>query len=162
MKVIDVKCPHCGGEIHIADNRKECFCEFCGSKLLIDDGIARQEVIIRDEAKLKELEMEEESARKLEERLIEVRKLQAEAKKRKPLDWFFIIGSIVLIALWIVAAAFKTKVFIIIGYIAGMIGITFGVIALIRSLHRDRYDKALIALERAKAKRELKKAKVID
>lgn len=162
MKVIDVKCPHCGGELRIGEDRRECFCEYCGSKLFIDDGIARQEVIIKDEAKLRELQMEEDSARKLEERLIEVRALQAEAKKRKPFDWICIISSGTLILLWIILAALNIgKTFQLATWI-GLLGFALIIVALIRSVRRDRYDKQLAALERAKAKRELKKAKVID
>ena len=59
MKIIEIRCPHCGGELHIGEDRKECFCEYCGSKLLFDDGTVTTVQVVRDEARLKELEIEE-------------------------------------------------------------------------------------------------------
>ena len=131
MKVIDVKCPHCGGEIHIGEDRRECFCEFCGSKLFIDDGVARQEVIIRDEAKIKELQIEEDRRRKIEEQLVELRSLQEVAKKRKTFDWVCIAGAVVFMLLWIIFAIMNT---IPIGITAcfGALGIIFWILAIIR------------------------------
>ena len=37
MKIIDIKCPHCGGGLHINSERKECFCEYCEAHLFLDD-----------------------------------------------------------------------------------------------------------------------------
>ena len=60
MKIIDIKCPKCGGELHISEGRKDCFCEYCGSHLLLDDeNVITNVQVFRDEARLKELEMEE-------------------------------------------------------------------------------------------------------
>lgn len=60
MKIIDLKCPKCGGELHISEGRKDCFCEYCGSHLFLDEFNSVTSIqVFRDEAKLKELEMEE-------------------------------------------------------------------------------------------------------
>ena len=60
MKIIEIRCPHCGGELHIGDDRKECFCEYCGSHLFFDDDSGDRTItnltIIRDEAKIKDAE----------------------------------------------------------------------------------------------------------
>ena len=31
VKIISVKCPECNASISIEDNRKECFCQYCGT-----------------------------------------------------------------------------------------------------------------------------------
>ena len=37
MKLIDTTCPHCGAALKVNMERGFCFCEYCGTKLLIDD-----------------------------------------------------------------------------------------------------------------------------
>lgn len=60
MKIIDIKCPKCGGELHIGEGRKDCFCEYCGSHLFFEDDEGDRTItnitIIRDEAKIKDAE----------------------------------------------------------------------------------------------------------
>lgn len=60
MKIIDIKCPKCGGELHIGEGRKDCFCEYCGSHLFFEDDECDRTItnitIIRDEAKIKDAE----------------------------------------------------------------------------------------------------------
>lgn len=69
MKIIDLKCPKCGGELHISEGRKDCFCEYCGSHLFLDECNSVTNIqVFRDEAKLKELEMEEASLKAAEEK----------------------------------------------------------------------------------------------
>lgn len=69
MKFYSLKCPQCGADIDIEEDRKMIFCQYCGSKIVIDDEVNRSEIthVIRDEAKiqaaaneLKELELERE------------------------------------------------------------------------------------------------------
>lgn len=65
MKVYELKCSNCGADIKVSADRKVIFCEYCGTKNLIDDEIIRSEVnhsgtiVYRDEAKLRELELKE-------------------------------------------------------------------------------------------------------
>ena len=72
MKVISVQCPSCGAALSIEEGRTKCFCQYCGTPITVDDGSininqhVEQNInykgehasIIRDEAKLKELELE--------------------------------------------------------------------------------------------------------
>lgn len=37
MKIIAYKCPQCGANLEIEQDRKEVYCSFCGTKLFIDD-----------------------------------------------------------------------------------------------------------------------------
>lgn len=46
MKILDLNCPHCGAALHFddADTRKTAFCEYCGTKLLLDDEVRRTRI----------------------------------------------------------------------------------------------------------------------
>ncbi len=37
MSMILMKCPSCGGELEIEDSRNVWFCQFCGSKVILDE-----------------------------------------------------------------------------------------------------------------------------
>ena len=37
MRLVETKCPTCGAEMSVDADKGQCFCTFCGSKLLIDD-----------------------------------------------------------------------------------------------------------------------------
>lgn len=60
MKLIEFKCPNCEGQLTIAENRRECFCEFCGTHLMIDseNRTVTNVTIIRDEARIKEADVD--------------------------------------------------------------------------------------------------------
>lgn len=71
------KCPGCGAELNIDDNNRDfAFCQYCGAKIMLDDYRSTQRIV--DEARIKEdetkrmvrmreLDMEEQSLRKIEE-----------------------------------------------------------------------------------------------
>ena len=44
MRVYQIKCPACGGNIEIDENRDSCFCSYCGTKVHVDDGTHRVEI----------------------------------------------------------------------------------------------------------------------
>lgn len=46
MKLITLKCPECGATLQLDQDRKECFCTYCGSKILLDEEIQKQDVRI--------------------------------------------------------------------------------------------------------------------
>ncbi len=69
MKLISLQCPQCGAQLEVEATRNFVFCQYCGNKILIDDGVKRSQVthIIRDEAQIqaavneyKELELEQQ------------------------------------------------------------------------------------------------------
>lgn len=58
MKIIDIKCPHCDGELEFDLHKGRAICPYCGSSLYFDDEsrtITHIEVI-RDEARIKDAE----------------------------------------------------------------------------------------------------------
>ena len=55
MHAVNIKCPNCGANLNIAEDRDQVYCEFCGSLAYSKiDSIH----VVRDEAKIKELENE--------------------------------------------------------------------------------------------------------
>ncbi len=65
MKIYEMKCKNCGADLKVSEDRQFIFCEYCGTKNLIEGGTIRSEVnhtgtvTYRDEAKLRELELKE-------------------------------------------------------------------------------------------------------
>lgn len=41
MKLIAMKCPCCNGELNVDSDREFCFCQYCGTKIMIDDEIKK-------------------------------------------------------------------------------------------------------------------------
>ena len=57
MKLINLKCPECGAQLKVDPNREFVYCEYCGTKLLLD----KEESVSRtiDEAAIRKAEAEE-------------------------------------------------------------------------------------------------------
>ena len=64
MATYTLKCPSCGANISLEGEHKKAYCPYCGTQVLIDDGVVRQEIVHRyvDEAEIikakQELEIE--------------------------------------------------------------------------------------------------------
>ena len=58
MKMFELKCPSCGATLNVAEEQRQLYCQYCGTKIIVDDGVQRTEIkhVIRDEARLKEAE----------------------------------------------------------------------------------------------------------
>ena len=68
-----VKCPSCGGELTVKDeNRDFMFCEYCGTKVRLDDYQETHRFV--DEARIQESKDAKE---------LELKKMEVEEKKRK-------------------------------------------------------------------------------
>lgn len=83
MEIFKLACPECGADISLDKKTNYCFCPYCGTKFKFDDGIKRSEhtVSYRDEAKLRELELQEEARIREEQRI----KQEQEQRKEKEL-----------------------------------------------------------------------------
>lgn len=57
VSLVSVKCPECGATLEVDRNRKECFCTYCGNKMIIDDGSRTFTHVYVDQTKEKELEV---------------------------------------------------------------------------------------------------------
>ena len=75
MKLINLRCKNCGAELQIDPERKQAFCAYCGTKLLLDDESINVTNRFVDEARVKEAEvrlkeLEYEHERELREELL--------------------------------------------------------------------------------------------
>ncbi len=70
---IKLQCPNCGANLDINPSLKQCFCVYCGTKILLHND---NEYIVRiiDDAKIKEVELQHD---------LEVRKLQEQINDQK-------------------------------------------------------------------------------
>lgn len=57
MKLINLKCPECNAQLKVDPSREFIYCEYCGTKILLD----KEEKITRniDEAEIRKAEAEE-------------------------------------------------------------------------------------------------------
>ena len=79
MKLISLTCPNCNANLDNIDPKlKQCYCQYCGAKIMLDDGTIRKETHIYDEAKILATEYDEK--RKLRELEIE-REKEKEGKE---------------------------------------------------------------------------------
>ena len=61
MKVISLKCPECGASLSIEEGRTQCFCQYCGTKIMLDDERSYTKTIHTiDDAKIREVEANRE------------------------------------------------------------------------------------------------------
>lgn len=80
MKLISLKCPECKADLNIEEGRKMCYCQYCGTRILIDDNSSTRTYRKIDEARIKEAEVDK--AIRLKELEIEQMKLQNEERTR--------------------------------------------------------------------------------
>lgn len=97
MELFQLVCPGCGADISLGKETVDCFCPYCGKKFKFDDGVQHFEHTInyRDEARLKELEIEEQEKRKNEQRrLKEERRKEAERLRELHIKrrWVIVLG----------------------------------------------------------------------
>ena len=77
MELRKMECPGCGANIDIKPGISTYYCEYCGTKLSLHNENYR-EVVFKDIARIKELELQEESRKRQEE------KEQAASEKTRP------------------------------------------------------------------------------
>ena len=70
MKLVELKCPNCGASFQADVDQEVCFCTYCGTKSMIDNGT----IHIIDEAKIREAEANEKV------KLAEIEKARVEEK----------------------------------------------------------------------------------
>ena len=80
MKLIEMTFTNCGAQLQIDPARKEIFCSYCGTKLMVDEGIQVTRRIV-DEARLKEAELKMKELEYEHEKELRQEKLQIEQKR---------------------------------------------------------------------------------
>ena len=109
MKIISLRCPECNATLHIDEGVNECYCQYCGAKLFLDDENVSVIHTYRkvDEARLKEAEIRKELKMKRMELEKEEREKEREDEKRKT-----IINAIILIAAVVIMSLGQTWIII--------------------------------------------------
>lgn len=80
MKLVSLKCPECKADLSVEPGRKQCFCQYCGTKIMIDNEEQVQTYKTIDEARIREAELQSEL--RLKQLEIEKMKLEQEQKKQ--------------------------------------------------------------------------------
>lgn len=105
MKLISLTCPNCNANLDDIDSsRPFCYCQYCGTKIALDDGTIRKETHIYDEAKIKETESSER---------VKMREMDLEREHSKQMNAIFkyvLIFAAVLFVVGIVLAAFDVEI----------------------------------------------------
>lgn len=83
MKAYNINCPNCGASVNLEKDVPRCFCPYCGTQIIVDDGVQRSEVVYRDEAKILELQLQEQV--RLREEQERLRSVEAEEKRQEAL-----------------------------------------------------------------------------
>ena len=71
MKAYEIVCPECGAGLEIQGHQRKIYCSYCGTPIMLDDGIERKEIVHRsiDEAEIEKSRNRLELERmKMEER----------------------------------------------------------------------------------------------
>lgn len=105
MKLISLTCPNCNANLDDIDSsRPFCYCQYCGTKIALDDGTIRKETHIYDEAKIKETESSER---------VKMREMDIEREHSKQMNTilkYVLIFAAVLFVVGIVLAAFDVEI----------------------------------------------------
>lgn len=99
MKLISLTCPNCNANLdNIDPSLKQCYCQYCGTKIMLDDGTIRKETHIYDEAKIKESESKERiELAKMEH---ENKRVTEENKEERKNTIFYVILVLIILLLW--------------------------------------------------------------
>ena len=128
VKMIALKCPECGAKLQIEEGRKQCFCQYCGHKILLDDGSINVNVTRTyhkvDEARLKEAEVDK--LIRLKELEIKQKELDRKAKGT--------IAKVFMTIIAIVVACIACIVCLQRSMLYGILGITLVFIGIVGSM----------------------------
>lgn len=105
MKLISLTCPNCNANLDDIDSsRPFCYCQYCGTKIALDDGTIRKETHIYDEAKIKETESSER---------VKMREMDIEREHSKQMNTilkYVLIFAAILLAIGLILAAFDVEI----------------------------------------------------
>lgn len=131
MKLISLTCPNCNANLdNIDPSRPFCYCQYCGTKIALDDGTIRKETHIYDEAKIKETESSER---------VKMREIDLECEHSKQMNEilkYVLIFAAVLFVVGIVLAAFDVEI----GWYIILIEMAFGAWGVVLKLMHDKKE----------------------
>ena len=93
INIIALKCPECGANLEIENNRKQCYCQYCGAKIIVDNGSITYTYRKVDEARIREAEVNE-LIRMKELELEEKQQAENEKSKKRKVEATVLLGII--------------------------------------------------------------------
>ena len=94
MHMRTCNCPNCNANLTIEDdNRDFAFCQYCGTKIMLDDYRSTQRIV--DEAKIKQAEFDREI--RLKELALQEKQNEQKQRSRKILTNLWIIASVIVV-----------------------------------------------------------------
>lgn len=134
IQTITMVCPSCGATLKTTSDREFLFCEYCGTKVMVDNNAVRLQFHIKktDEAKIREIEAREAIEKKRIEANEAIELKRFELEQQEELEWktrraraikIWLIVSGVATVLGLVLYAFEGKA-VTIG--AALFGLGFG------------------------------------
>ena len=109
MKIISLKCPECNATLSVEGDRKYCFCQYCGAKILIDDGSTTHTYRKVDEARIREADIQENI--RLRELMLEEKKFAAKERMKAIKIKLSIILAVLAIGLIAIESIFPSGAF---------------------------------------------------
>ena len=98
MKVVAMKCPSCGGSFDVEEGRKDCYCQFCGEHIFLDDEVKKSEktFAFRNDTKIRKMELEAEAELlRLKQQIKDLEEAKVRAKSKNGL-WAITFGFLAL------------------------------------------------------------------
>lgn len=88
MNLIHLRCPDCGADLEVDNSREFCFCQYCGTKIILEDQSAS---VRRTKARLKTIDKfldqrEAQQIRKMEDRRIREETAREERRRREEIE----------------------------------------------------------------------------
>lgn len=120
MQLINMRCTSCGAELEVDPEKKQLFCSYCGSKLLLKDENIHITNRFVDEARLKEAEVRLKELEYAHEREIREETLRQEQKKTYRISLIAILC--ILAVVWIIPGIRK---FFPLALVFGLIALSF-------------------------------------
>lgn len=117
MKMYQLNCPACGATVEIEQDRKSCYCSYCGSKIYMDDGVKRVEITkninyhktYTDEARIRESEAQERMQDKKYAADKEKWERKEKSKSKAALRSFLVVAIAVVVYLLVFGGYFGSE-----------------------------------------------------
>ena len=96
MKLINLRCKNCGAELQLDAEKKQAFCSYCGTRLLLDDESINITNRFVDEARVKEAEVRLKELEYEHERELREEMLRQEQKKSHRLSLMVYLAALII------------------------------------------------------------------
>ena len=96
MKLIPLKCPNCGAQLNVNASKESVYCEHCGTRIMIDDGINRLQIDNAEEAGYQFEKGRQRAQSEVQQR--NTYSYQQHSKKKRK-TWLWVLGWIFIFPL---------------------------------------------------------------